>query len=112
VHGVSNSHVPFQLGYRPRNIRKKQKAPTFVGASEIESELGNLRLRLANNQTNPEGRARLTRRLIMDLVCIVIFVMEYSTDISQRNARIACLRVLADCVKLTGPAGRRTREFS
>jgi hypothetical protein len=27
---------------------------------------------LANNQTNPEGRARLTRRLIMDLVCIVI----------------------------------------
>ena len=108
AHGVSNSHVPFQLGYRPRNIRKNQKAPTFVGASEIESELGNL----TNNQTNPEGRARLTRRLIMDLVCIVIFVMEYSTDISQRNARIACLRVLADCVKLTGPAGRRTREFS
>jgi hypothetical protein len=85
-----------------------QKAPTFVGASEIESELGNL----VNDQTNPEGRARLTRRLIMDLVFIVIFVMEYSTDISQRNARIACLRVLADCVKLTGPAGRRTREFS
>ena len=74
AHGVSNSHVPFQLGYRPRNIRKKQKAPTFVGASEIESELGNL----ANDQTNPEGRARLTRRLIMDLVCIVIFEIEYS----------------------------------
>ena len=70
--GVSNSDVPFQLGYRPKNIRKKQKAPTFVGASEIESELGNLRLCLANNQTNSEGRARLTRRLIMDLVCIVI----------------------------------------
>lgn len=69
AHGVSNSHVPFQLGYRPRNIRKMQKAPTFVGASEIESELGNL----ANDQTNPEGRARLTRRLIMDLVFIVIF---------------------------------------
>ena len=51
AHGVSNSHVPFQLGYRPRNIRKKQKAPTFAGASEIESELGNL----ANGQTNPEG---------------------------------------------------------
>jgi hypothetical protein len=68
AHGVSNSHVPFQLGYRPKTHRKKQKAPTFVGASEIESELGNL----ANNQTNPEGRARLTRRLIMDLVCIVI----------------------------------------
>ena len=67
--------MPFQLGYRPKNIRKKQKAPTFVGASEIESELGNL----TNNQTNPEGRARLTRRLIMDLVCIVIFETEYST---------------------------------
>ena len=34
AHGVINSHVPFQLGYRPRNIRKKQKAPTFVGAFE------------------------------------------------------------------------------
>ena len=32
AHGVINSHVPFQLGYRPRNIRKSQKAPTFVGA--------------------------------------------------------------------------------
>ena len=30
-------------------------------------------------QTNPEGRARLTRRLIMDLVLIVIFEIEYST---------------------------------
>jgi hypothetical protein len=38
AHGVSNSHEPFELGYRPKNIRKKQKAPTFVGASEIESE--------------------------------------------------------------------------
>ena len=66
--------MPFQLGYRPKNIRKKQKAPTFVGASEIESELRNL----TNNQTNPEGRARLTRRLIMDLVFIVIFEAEYS----------------------------------
>src|SRR5262249_6881055 len=34
AHGVSNGHVPFQLGYRPRNIRKNQKAPTFVGAFE------------------------------------------------------------------------------
>ena len=68
AHGVINSHVPFQLGNRPKNMHKNQKAPTFVGASEIESELGNL----ANDQTNPEGRARLTRRLIMDLVCIVI----------------------------------------
>src|SRR5580704_8345286 len=72
AHGIINSHVPYQLGYRPRTIRKNQKAQTFVGASEIESEPGNLRLLLANNQTNPEGRARLTRRLIMDLVCIVI----------------------------------------
>ena len=56
-------------------MRKKQKAPTLVGASEIESELGNL----TNNQTNPEGRARLMRRLIMDLVCIVIFKAEYTT---------------------------------
>jgi hypothetical protein len=41
AHGVSNSHVPFQLGYRPKNVRKKQKAPTF-GRSlrEFESELG------------------------------------------------------------------------
>lgn len=40
AHGVSNSHVPFQLGYRPRNIRKNQKAPIF-GRSlrEFESEL-------------------------------------------------------------------------
>jgi hypothetical protein len=29
AHGVINSHVPFQLGYRPRNIRKNQKTPTF-----------------------------------------------------------------------------------
>ena len=65
---MSNSHVPFQLGYRPKSVRKNYKAPTFVGASEIESELGNL----ANGQTNPEGPARLMRRLIMDLVLIVI----------------------------------------
>lgn len=65
--------MPFQLGYRPRNIRKNQKAPTFVGAFE------NLNLNLAcYGQTNPEGRARLTRRLIMDLVFIVIFEIEYS----------------------------------
>jgi len=30
-------------------------------------------------QTNPEGRARLTRRLIMDLVFIVMFGIQYST---------------------------------
>jgi len=30
-------------------------------------------------QTNPEGRARLTRRLVMDLVFMVIFETEYST---------------------------------
>jgi hypothetical protein len=60
--------VPFQLGYRPKNIRKNQKAPTFVGAFE------NLNLNLeCYGQTNPESRARLTRRLIMDLVFIVMF---------------------------------------
>ena len=75
--------MPFQLGYRPKNMRKNQKAPTFVGASEIESELRNL----TNNQTNPEGRARLTRRLIMDLVFIVILENEYST-LSVRAERV------------------------
>ena len=86
AHGVSNSHVPFQLGYRPKNIRKKQKATTFVGASEIESELGNL----TNDQTNPEGRARLTRRLIMDLVFIVIYETEYSIAFGGNPALISC----------------------
>jgi hypothetical protein len=86
AHGVSNSHVPFQLGYRPKKHRKKQKAPTFVGASEIESELRNL----TNNQTNPEGRARLTRRLIMDLVFIVIFDTEYSTAFGWNPALTSC----------------------
>src|SRR5260370_33733791 len=76
AHGVINSHVPFQLGYRP-----KAEGPDFwSGPSEIESELGNLRLlNLANGQTNPEGPARLTRRLIMDLVLIVIFEPDKST---------------------------------
>ena len=63
AYGVSNSHVPFQLGYRPKSRR-----PRFgVGAFEI------LNLETENGQTNPEGPARLTRRLIMDLVFIVIF---------------------------------------
>ena len=72
--------MPFQLGYRPKNIRKKRKAPTFVGAFE------NLNLNLeCYGQTNPEGRARLTRRLIMDLVFIVIFRTEYSTIVIWRR---------------------------
>ena len=75
AHGVSNSHVPSQLGYRPRNIRKNQKAPTFVGAFENL----NLNFKWCYGQTNPEGRARLTRCLIMDLVFIVICETEYST---------------------------------
>src|SRR5215467_10469662 len=39
AHGVSNSHVPFQLGYRPKHPQM-QKAPTF-GRSlrDLESEL-------------------------------------------------------------------------
>jgi hypothetical protein len=51
----------------------------LVGAFE------NLNLNLeCYGQTNPEGRTRLTRRLIMDLVFIVIFETEYST-ISVRH---------------------------
>jgi len=47
----------------------KTKRPRFlVGAFEN----WNLNLE-CYGQTNPEGRARLTRRLIMDLVRIVIF---------------------------------------
>ena len=68
AHGVINSHVPFQLGYRPKTSVKSKRPRLLVGASEIESELRNL----ANSQTNPEGPARLMRRLIMDLVLIVI----------------------------------------
>ncbi len=74
AHGVINSHVPFQLGYRPKNTAKCKRPRLLVGAFE------NLNLNLeCYGQTNPEGRARLTRRLIMDLVFIVIFRTEYST---------------------------------
>jgi hypothetical protein len=70
AHSVSNSHVPSQLGYRPRTCIKNQKAPTFVGAFE------NLNLNLeCYGQTNPEGRTRLTRRLIVDLTRIIIAKM-------------------------------------
>ena len=104
AHGVSNSHLPFQLGYRQKNIRKKRKAPTFVGASEIESELGNL----ANDQTNPGGRARLMRRLIMDLVLIVIFEAQYSTA----SVQVTTNMLVTDCapsVFLGVRPERRTR---
>ena len=75
AHGVSNSHVPFQLGYRP-----KTRKPRFCrGLRESNLNFGNL----ANGQTNPEGRARLTRRLITDLVCIVIFETEFSTILTD-----------------------------
>ena len=73
AHGVSNSHVPFQLGYRPKTSVKTKRPRLLVGAFE------NLNLNLeCYGQTNPEGRARLTRRLIMDLVFIVICGAEYS----------------------------------
>ena len=39
AHGVINSQCLSSLATGQENIRKKQKAPTFVGASEIESEL-------------------------------------------------------------------------
>ena len=53
----------------------------------MESELGNL----ANAQTNPEGPARLTRRVIMDLVLIVIVETEYSTAFGWNPALTSCL---------------------
>jgi len=42
-----------------------------------------LKLEAENGQTNPEGPARLTRRLIMDLVFMVIFVTQYSTILKE-----------------------------
>ena len=69
AHGVINSHVPFQLGYRPKSRRPRFSVGAFEKCLKLETE---------NGQTNPEGRARLTRRLIMDLVFIVIFETEYS----------------------------------
>ena len=69
AHGVINSHVPFQLGYRPKSRRPRFLIGAFEKCLKLQTE---------NGQTNPEGPARLTRRLIMDLVCIVIFEIEYS----------------------------------
>ena len=68
-----------------------QKAPTFlVGAFE------NLDLNLGYyGQTNPEGRTRLTRRLIMDLIRIIIakvsiarFQMNFTQSVKLSNIRI------------------------
>src|SRR5438309_10821776 len=67
AHGVSNSHVPFQLGYRPKPPQNAKGPDFLVGAFENS----NLNLKYYG-QTNPEGRTRLTRRLIMDLICINI----------------------------------------
>src|SRR5215469_1618689 len=40
AHGVSNSHVPFQLGYRPKTRAKGKKGPDFCRSlREFESEL-------------------------------------------------------------------------
>jgi hypothetical protein len=75
AHGVINSHVPFQLGYRPKSRRPRFLVGAFEKCLKLEAE---------NGQTNPEGPARLTRRLIMDLVFIVIIETEYST-ISVRH---------------------------
>ena len=67
AHSVSNSHVPFQLGYRPKNPQNAKGPDFLVGALE------KLNLNLESyGQTNPEGRTRLTRRLIMDLIRIII----------------------------------------
>ena len=44
AHGVSNSHVPFQLGYRPKTSAKCKRLQLLVGAFEnSESELRVLR---------------------------------------------------------------------
>src|SRR5262249_35446693 len=60
-------HAGFLCAVVWKYLRKSQKAPTFVGAFE------NLDLNLEYyGQTNPEGRTRLTRRLIMDLIRIII----------------------------------------
>lgn len=83
AHAVSNSHVPFQLGYRPKSRRPRFLVGAFEKCLNLETE---------NGQTNPEGPARLTRRLIMDLVCIVIFEIEYNmlsrlTNLRTRSER-------------------------
>jgi hypothetical protein len=60
--------------------QQKKKAQIF-GRSLREF---NLNLNFGRySQTNPEGSARLTRRLIMDLVEIVIFETEYSMNVEM-----------------------------
>jgi hypothetical protein len=71
--------VPFQLGYRPKSRR-----PRFFSRGLREC----LNLETENGQTNPEGPARLTRRLIMDLVCIVIFEAEYNMGLPLNAAKL------------------------
>ena len=89
-------------GAGQKNIRKKRKAPTFVGASEIESELRNL----ANDQTNPEGRARLTRRLIMDLIFIFIFKAQYSMASVQLTSNMLAANCAASVFSRLRPERR------
>src|SRR5437016_6600828 len=78
-----------------------QKAPTFlVGAFE------NLDLNLEYyGQTNPEGRTRLTRRLIMDLIRIIIakpsiarFQVNFTQSVKLSN--------FSDCVMPYEPKNR------
>ena len=78
AHGVSNSHVPFQLGYRPKTRRPR----FYRGLREC------LNLETENGQTNPEGPARLTRRLIVNLVLIVIFETEYNMGFRVNAAKV------------------------
>ena len=40
AHGVSNGHVPFQLGYRPKSSQKPKGPDFWSEPSRIESELG------------------------------------------------------------------------
>ena len=87
------SHVPFQLGCRPKTRR-----PRFCrGLRESNLSLKIFACKsLGNGQTHPEGRARPTRRLIMDLVCIVM-----------SKPTIACLHRRA-----SPPKSRRIQTFS
>ena len=87
AHDVSNSHVPFRLGYRPKSRRPRFLAGAFEKCLNLETE---------NGQTNPECPARLTRRLIMDLVFIVIFVSEYSTPFRRNSTDLAAVVQLSD----------------
>ena len=69
IHGASEPSFAGRGGL-------KYEGPDFWVGAFGES---NLNLETENGQTNPDGPARWSRHLIMDLVHIVIFGTEYST---------------------------------